>query len=510
MTPPGFQVFESGPIQVWFDAQAGSLRRITFHGHEVIRAIYFLSRAPNWSTRIPEISGIVSKRTDTGFSIEWQASVPGELSWTAAVTATPTTLHVAFRCTPATDLSTNRTGICLLHPAHVARKSVTVGHPDGKSTSARFPSSLVSTAVFEDVQSLALEPWSGASVAAELSGDVFETEDQRNFGDGSYKTYNRPRTMPQPYTLPRGEAFEQSVGITFAGGSPQAAPFETQFERLGEWRGVGLIVSDGVLPPDTAEKLAPLRLTHLVATAASKASAIELGAKLRIPVDLILRRDERDRVAQILEGMNVRSVLVPGDQHPGNRPREGLGLVASYPGTFQALNTGRPAMASYDGLAFGFQPQVHQTDDLTILESLEVPRLQAAQAKTLSAGKPVAACPITWNSSGSAPDPRLDQPFAAAWTVATALGFAIGGASEIVIHRTHGPHGVTERASLLHAFECLAGLRAGPMRCVARADGPAWVVRSQLGTLRVNAAPWPQTIGGETLEPHHLTYASER
>ena len=55
-------------------------------------------------------------------------------------------------------------------------------------------------------------------------GDVFEMEDQRNWTDGSFKTYVRPLALPWPYRLADGEVLRQSVTVSWTGaGRPARA-----------------------------------------------------------------------------------------------------------------------------------------------------------------------------------------------------------------------------------------------------------------------------------------------
>ena len=55
----------------------------------------------------------------------------------------------------------------------------------------------------------------GLAVCCAFEGDTFEMEDQRQWGDASYKTYVRPLALPWPYMLKDGERFSQAVSITW-------------------------------------------------------------------------------------------------------------------------------------------------------------------------------------------------------------------------------------------------------------------------------------------------------
>ena len=46
-----------------------------------------------------------------------------------------------------------------------------------------------------------------------FTGDLFETEDQRNWTDASFKTYCTPIGLAHPFRAEPGQRFEQSVTI---------------------------------------------------------------------------------------------------------------------------------------------------------------------------------------------------------------------------------------------------------------------------------------------------------
>src|SRR5262245_20431589 len=65
-------------------------------------------------------------------------------------------------------------------------------------------------------------PLPGIKAEVRFDGDVFETEDHRNWTDASFKTYVRPLALPWPYVLAKGETFAQSITLTLGGKLPKA------------------------------------------------------------------------------------------------------------------------------------------------------------------------------------------------------------------------------------------------------------------------------------------------
>src|SRR5271155_2198451 len=55
------------------DFVAGGLRTIRYEGHEVLRAIAYLVRNPDWGTYNPEISDCIIQKSAKAFAITYQA-----------------------------------------------------------------------------------------------------------------------------------------------------------------------------------------------------------------------------------------------------------------------------------------------------------------------------------------------------------------------------------------------------------------------------------------------------
>ena len=51
----------------------------------------------------------------------------------------------------------------------------------------------------------------------DFHGDIFETEDQRNWTDASYKTYSTPISIPYPVRMLKGDKISQKVELKVRG-----------------------------------------------------------------------------------------------------------------------------------------------------------------------------------------------------------------------------------------------------------------------------------------------------
>ena len=120
-----------------------------------------------------------------------------------------------------TDFEKNRIGFCVLHSAEFAGKSCTIGHTNGEEEVLRFPQFISPRQPFTDIRKMNWEK-NGNKFSLDFSGDVFETEDQRNWTDASYKTYCTPLSIPYPVKLKSGDKIIQKV-VFKMDGDPEIA-----------------------------------------------------------------------------------------------------------------------------------------------------------------------------------------------------------------------------------------------------------------------------------------------
>jgi hypothetical protein len=99
----------------------------------------------------------------------------------------------------------NRIGFCVLHPMELAGREAMVETPEGRLVST-FPDLISPDQPFLDMVSLRHGVGDGADarVTIRFEGDLFETEDQRNWTDASYKTYSTPLRLPYPVRVEAG------------------------------------------------------------------------------------------------------------------------------------------------------------------------------------------------------------------------------------------------------------------------------------------------------------------
>jgi len=264
----------AGPLRLFYEA--GDLRYIKFGEKELVRRWYTAVRDRNWGTVPPVLSRPKMKLEPERFEISYQAEhqqAEIDFGWQGRITGDNTgeiifTLDGVARST----FLRARIGFCLLHPMQCAGDPCEVTHPDGTKVRGRFPRSISPEAPFVEIKRLAQRVRPGLWMILEFKGDIFEMEDQRNWGDASYKTFCTPLRLPYPAEIPKGAKIRQSIALTLDGritGKPKLSQprpcFEMTARRARGISKIGLGVPIELSAPDQRETalLQALNLSHL-------------------------------------------------------------------------------------------------------------------------------------------------------------------------------------------------------------------------------------------------------
>ena len=379
------------------DILDGALRTIRWHGVEVIRAIDCPIRDDNWGT-YPQESVEESCDDAAGTYTRRFSIAAGALTGTLQATLDPSgMLQATLSLQAHRDFLTNRAGFVVLHPiAGVAGTPLTIN----KTEQAQFPALISPGQPAFNITALS-HVREGVQIELTFSGEVFEMEDQRNWGDASYKTYCRPLALPTPYLLKAGEQVVQEIHLRVRQTCPELLlaaesgwsdpddpqenlplllrlnAHETGAERwvgtMTKGRGVDL----EVVIPQNADPV-----THLAAV------AVALAAQGAVPRNVIA-----------LPEAYLRSYQPSGPWPTGTTPsdaaraarnafpqaRIGVGMLTN----FTEVNRCRPELGVGDYLTFSTTAIVHVADDRSVWETLETLPQILESAKALAPGLPI-------------------------------------------------------------------------------------------------------------------------
>lgn len=536
--PPAPRVgYSCGP---WaFTLEDGALRHITLHGVEAIRGIAFLVRDRDWGTLVPTIDKLQITHDQAGLTLSFDAayaSGAARLDMQIVITLTAQMLSVSAKGHADGLFETNRAGFTVLHPiADVAGQPVQVTHRDGTQTNSIWPALIAPWQPFMDITALTHRVGK-AALTCRLQGDTFEMEDQRQWGDASFKTYNRPLAAPWPYVLADGDSLCQSVALTWtADAVPRLIPRASAAPATVTFPDMALLVTPqdalrlAANPADISAVNPQRLLCHLDATSGDAQAQCDAFAQAQrvcgdriFDLELICAGDADPAPALMALAARMRasgfapaSVLVcpgvdrqstpPGSVWPACAPLaqihaaaaaafpdllRGGGMVSFFP----ELNRKRPPVDRLGFVSHGLCPIVHAADDLSVMETLQAIPHITASARAIIGDREYRIGPATLamrqNPYGTRTlpnptrkrlcmtddDPRHRAQFGAAYAIGLATALVSAGVTVWCPAALYGPRGViadTRRWPIQAALNTLAWFAGQPVHSATIRDGIA-------------------------------------
>ena len=520
------KLFKAGPLTIGYEN--GFLRRIAYGESEVLRMIYFALRDHNWNTLNSQVENEVIVVNADDFEItydcfhldggvtvmEWRGRIRGNSDGS---------IIFEIRGAARETFKKNRAGFCVLHPLDNAGRDCTIVHEDGSRTTGPFPRNVAAENPFKSIVSMSWER-AGVPFALEFEGDVFETEDQRNWGDASFKTFCTPLAKPFPVELRRGEKVFQRITFKplaklkpIAGKPLSVTLLDIDVKSVLPLMGVAESTESAHLPEAAISRLQALKFKHYRIDVypsgedwvARFSSAYENGYALGCPLEVALHltknfREELEAFSVVCQQSKVRlrkvlllraGGLVSGQDSINEIPglKEALPNVLFGAGTnynFNEINNNRFHGENADFISFAVDPQEHAFDDLTILENIGAVEHLVKSAKAIyGEQKPVHISPLTlrkrFNPYATNPadlfieesrkaDPRQKEVFAALWTFGSICNFTLGGASAITFFQTIGKQGILSQTGEPYpVYEILkefAPFQGKPVRALQSSD----------------------------------------
>jgi D-apionolactonase len=487
-----------------------SLRHVTVNGEEVAESIYVAVRDEAWNT----IPGSITKRnidvTESGFELWFELDyVHGEVDMggTLAIEGADQTVKLSLNLKARSPFSYARIGFNIVHPrsSHKLRSYRATG-PRGDSQ-GEYPRLIEPIPIVDGFE----VPLIGAfnelriqlvqsNVVYSMSGDEFETEDQRNFGDDSYKTFSTPLNIPIPIEIKAGEWLEQRMELQIEEIRQESPPtsqrkstrgLAVEQATVGRLPSIGLMASSiGTAPhASEVEMISRLRPAHLRVDIGESGretldeSGLREAQALGVPVELAATVSQASGFAEwfhhVLTEMDNRGLEIariialtdPSEQHDyaptfsDLRPvRDALNqadrAIPVLPGVrtfFSELNRSLLREVGALGVAAPFSPTVHTWEDEWIFSNLNsIPDLAATAQERF--GRPLHLTPVGLaTSNGPWPrgpnrglppqvDPRQLALVGASWTAAFIASAAYAGVISVTLFETLGPRGVAEHA----------------------------------------------------------------
>jgi hypothetical protein len=490
----------AGPLTAELDGP--DLRYVRYGGVEVVRRLYAAIRDRNWGTVPPELTNVELDVADNSFSLRFEArnadpALGVDFRWRGElVGGSDGTLTASLDGTAAEAFEYNRIGWCILHPAQNAGRRFRARTPDGPledmlpdTIGAQLVVGGLPAPIFPSFSELEVEVADSVWARFELEGDLFETEDQRNWTDASFKTYSTPLSGGFPRPAAAGERIAQTVRLAVSGPRDEPRDGDGVVEiavggSLGlslPAIGLGAASHDAPLTGREAELLRALGPAHVrvdvhpgedgwrerlerdLADAATVGTAVELAVFADAPLDELaaVLESSRPEIARVLA---FSSDEPTSSQATVAAVRKRVGAAPVFGGTnvlFTVLNRDRPELDGLDGVAWPLNATVHADDDTSVVETAATHGDTVRSARAFCDGLPLAVTPVTFNqrfnpvATGPEPEPspgrlpsqvdrRQPSLLGAGWTLATAKHLAEAGAASVTYFETTGWRGVME------------------------------------------------------------------
>jgi D-apionolactonase len=276
---PSPTLVRTGPLTAVFERVG--LRWISHGGTEVLRGIYGAVRDAHWRTIPADVSGVGIDQHDEGFSIAFEARHRDrqvDFVWHGRIEAlTSGVLSFSMDGEARASFARNRIGLCVLHPlAGWIDRFALVEQADGAPDEVIFPKDVAPHQVMRGIRAIRNEVAPGLIADLHFEGEVFETEDQRNWSDASFKTYGTPVDLPKPVMVEAGTRIAQRVTLhVHATETPAATNGEAEAangsasadtSHNAPHRKIWLLATTGASPYTRVESSEPVQLELTVET----------------------------------------------------------------------------------------------------------------------------------------------------------------------------------------------------------------------------------------------------
>jgi len=479
----------------------GSLRYISAGQNELLRMMYPAVRDRNWETVIPRIIEEKINRLENSFAVRIKCLYEfGMIKFEAEYLIEgheDNTLILTMNGEALETFEKNRIGFCILHPIEpYAGQNCLIEHHDGTIEQSVFPEDISPHQIFRDIKSM---KWlnKGITCRLQFEGDIFETEDQRNWTDNSYKTYSTPLSLPYPVKVEKGTKIYQKV-VFNASGVQETSELKDDIihiqllpEESFTFPSIGICRSSSgrMLTLKEIKILRAAGFSHYrtdihlfssdwpVTADLSLNESIELGWPLEVA--LFFAGDINKQTQMFAEWLESRKPdiarillfhrdmpVMPDDIAKGvitilQEKNPGIRTATGTNANFAQLNRNRPGDTGNDYITYSIHPQEHASDDTSLIENLKGQEYTVRSAKSFAGKKGVIVSPVTlkkrfnagisfielpWNGDGIPPqvDPRQMTLFGACWTAGSLKYLCEADPDSITYFEAVGERGIIQ------------------------------------------------------------------
>jgi len=448
----------------------GSLGPIYSAGHEIVRRIFVTVRDRNWQEIAPTVweTKIDSERGAVSLHARHQSDLV-DFEWQGTLEIAPDhrSVHFAFEGKTHRDMDVCRLGLIVLHPPEAMIGSKVTARSVQAEGSLTIPAQLSPQPIVDGVPGSITEPFSELKIERSgfgvlklsFAGDLFELEDQRNWGDASFKSYCTPLRLGFPRSVKAGTRIAHKVDIRFEPAvleqQPERAPLTrsatasvVEFPKLGcEWR-KDLSTRGDAIPASYRhyyiDATDPAGLDHL-------RSLLEWSPHARIEVG-VDAQDHRalpsHQLSLVREHISqIKRVIVFGNGTglPSGWAMESwrkviqdatssqVPVLAGTRGYYVEYNRSAPLGGATQGITFPLSATVHSDEVGTIVDNAATIADMASTARQLMRLAELAVVPLALYYPCAPKKANFPPPLALPWLTATTIHAALSGVTSITL-----------------------------------------------------------------------------
>lgn len=456
-------------------------------GQEILRRIVVSVRDRDWR-EVPIIqwqvigdetsmtAQIEARHTSDCVDFEWRGHL--------RVSSDLRRIQLQFEGRALRDMDVCRLGLVILHPVEsMIGAEVTAHGPHGLErlivSRMIHPQSIVKglpSAMMAPFSVLEIEREDVGLLRMELTGDLFELEDQRNWGDASFKTYCTPLSLGFPRHLTQGTLVSQAVEISYTpsfsgqtgrrphSGLPASTRMGAEIQsgrrpvqtEPSKKPAIGCVVTDaafGRLMNASAigawdhlqlgsEAVTPEFVTRLLGVL-PRSTQLELVVPVqqdpaRLNDVAGLFRGHEDRIARILV-TDSKQALPSARDVASLRLMIAGALLRNVPtflmprGYFVELNRGEPLNFDVDGFAFPLSSTVHASDPESVIDNVAAASDMVATLRALTKGAQIAVSPLAAYYPTQELREGIGGPLWGSWVTRTIARLSAAGVTSITL-----------------------------------------------------------------------------
>ena len=477
----------------------GSLRHISSGGAEILRMIYSAVRDKEWLTINPQITEEKIDVQKNSFTIRYKCNYQSrEINFSAAYSIEgkqDNSLIFRFEGEALNTFEKKRIGFCVLHPVEESTgKECIIQHSNYQFESLKFPDMIDPHQPFDDIRSM---KWvnNGNTCVLDFYGDVFETEDQRNWTDASFKTYCTPLEKPSPVTLQKGEKINQKIEFKLETISEPQKDINRQIklvlhpENISHipYIGIGRSTRNAPLSDGEIKILKNLSFSHYrtdlylfdsdwkstAEVALTEASLLGYALEFALFFDDNAPQQATEFTGWITGKHNNIAIFDLYHRIHSPMPDYLNGSIAlklknvcpeakiscGTNANFAQINRNRPGSALNDLICYSIHPQEHASDNITLTENLKGQGYTVESSMKFANDKGIWISPVTMQRRFNANienyeiqsdlsklpsqvDSRLMSLFGACWTAGSMKYLFESGITGVTFFETVGERGI--------------------------------------------------------------------